>query len=66
MAHGLGLVVVAEGVENEAQARFLAQHQCDEIQGYWVSQPIDAMSCMAFIRKRQPPAGQLAGAARAP
>ncbi|GGJ98794.1 hypothetical protein GCM10011394_04760 [Luteimonas terricola] len=66
MAHGLGLVVVAEGVENEAQARFLAQHRCDEIQGYWVSQPIDAMSCMAFIHNRQLAAGQRAGAVGAP
>jgi len=58
MAHGLGLVVVAEGVETEAQARFLAQHRCDEIQGYWVSRPLDAMSCMAFIHNRLFPAGQ--------
>ena len=58
MAHGLGLVVVAEGVETEAQARFLAQHRCDEIRGYWVSRPLDAMSCMAFIHNRLFPAGQ--------
>ncbi|WP_343225028.1 EAL domain-containing protein [Luteimonas sp. MC1895] len=56
MAHGLGLTVVAEGVENEAQAAFLARHRCDEIQGYWVSRPLDAVACMAFIRNRHPPA----------
>ena len=61
MAHGLGLVVVAEGVETEAQARFLAEHRCDEIQGYWISQPLDAMACMAFIHNRPVLAGQPAG-----
>src|SRR5690606_40660498 len=45
MAHRLGLVAVAEGVENEAQAAFLAANHCDEIQGYWVSHPLDAVSC---------------------
>lgn len=52
MAHGLGLNVVAEGVENEVQAEFLAQHRCDEIQGFWVARPLDAVACMAFIRNR--------------
>lgn len=55
MAHGLGLRVVAEGVEHEAQARFLAQHRCDEIQGFWVAPPLDAVACMAFVRNRQLP-----------
>ncbi len=66
MAHGLGLMVVAEGVETEAQARFLAQHRCDEIQGYWVSPPLDAVACMALIRNRQPPGSQAPLAAGAP
>jgi EAL domain-containing protein (putative c-di-GMP-specific phosphodiesterase class I) len=40
MARTLKLKVVAEGVENEAQARFLANLGIDEIQGYWYSRPI--------------------------
>lgn len=60
MAHGLGLNVVAEGVENQVQADFLALHHCDEIQGYWVSRPLDAVACMAFIRNRRPPAPRAA------
>jgi diguanylate cyclase (GGDEF)-like protein len=42
LAHNLGLRVVAEGVETEAQARFLAAHRCDFLQGYFFSVPLDA------------------------
>ena len=46
MAHSLGLNVVAEGVEEEAQVLFLRAHRCDEIQGYWLSPPLDAHRCL--------------------
>lgn len=42
MAKSLGLRVIAEGVENQAQMSFLREHQCDEIQGYFFSRPITA------------------------
>lgn len=42
MAHALGLVVVAEGVETEAQKDFLLKQNCDQIQGYLISQPVPA------------------------
>jgi diguanylate cyclase (GGDEF)-like protein len=42
MAHSLNLRVVAEGVETEAQRRFLQDHGCDEFQGFLVSVPVDA------------------------
>lgn len=42
LAHNLGLQVVAEGVETEAQARFLAGQRCDFLQGYFFSVPLDA------------------------
>lgn len=41
LAHNLGLRVVAEGVETEVQARFLATHRCDILQGYFFSVPLD-------------------------
>ncbi|BDT67714.1 hypothetical protein os1_18920 [Comamonadaceae bacterium OS-1] len=39
LAHGLGLQVVAEGVETEAQSRFLADQHCDTVQGYLFGRP---------------------------
>ncbi len=38
--HHLGMKVVAEGVENEAQLTFLQQHGCDIIQGFLLSRPL--------------------------
>ncbi len=40
IAHGLGLNLVAEGVETDEQLRFLEIQGCDEIQGYLISKPL--------------------------
>jgi diguanylate cyclase (GGDEF)-like protein len=50
MAHSLGLNVVAEGVETEAQMYFLRNHGCDEIQGYWLARPLESQQCLAFVQ----------------
>ena len=39
LGHGLGLQVVAEGVETEDQSRFLADQHCDTVQGYLFGRP---------------------------
>jgi diguanylate cyclase (GGDEF)-like protein/PAS domain S-box-containing protein len=54
MGHSLGLNVIAEGVESEQQLSYLREQGCDEIQGYWLSPPLDAHRCLAFIRSWQP------------
>jgi diguanylate cyclase (GGDEF)-like protein len=42
MAHGLGLIVVAEGVEKPEQLAHLRLLKCDEYQGFLMSKPIPA------------------------
>ena len=42
LGQGLGLKVVAEGVETERQLDFLRSRGCDELQGYWLSRPLAA------------------------
>ena len=44
MAHGLGLKVVAEGVETEAQLAYLVSQRCDFAQGYLFSRPVESES----------------------
>ncbi|MCL7942611.1 GGDEF domain-containing phosphodiesterase [Marinobacter sp. ATCH36] len=39
MAHSLGCEVIAEGVETEAQASWLATSGCDELQGFLLGRP---------------------------
>ncbi len=51
MAHGVGNVVVAEGVETREQADFLAQHGCDELQGYLFSRPVPADEIHALLHR---------------
>ena len=42
LSRSLGLKVTAEGVESEAQLRFLLAHACNEAQGYYFSVPVPA------------------------
>jgi diguanylate cyclase (GGDEF)-like protein/PAS domain S-box-containing protein len=42
MGRSLNLRVVAEGVETLEELTFLQAHQCDEVQGYYFSRPVDS------------------------
>jgi len=52
LGHRLGLEVVAEGVENEAQLEFLRREGCDEVQGYYFSHPLPPAKITAFLASR--------------
>lgn len=54
LGHGLGLRVVAEGVEDEAQLHFLAKHRCDEVQGYLLGRPMPYAQVLAQLRVPRP------------
>ncbi|HKO94387.1 MAG TPA: EAL domain-containing protein, partial [Polyangiaceae bacterium] len=61
LAHGLGLRVVAEGVETEAELARLVTLGCDLAQGFLISRPLPAGDFAAFLATypRSPVAAQL-------
>ena len=69
MAHNLGLVTVAEGVETQASLDMLSTWGCDVVQGFLFSKPADAASIEAMFLsppwigdgKIQPPAQPVQG-----
>ncbi len=50
LAHSLRLKVVAEGVEEEEQARMLHLLRCDEMQGYLFSKPLPLQEITALLK----------------
>ncbi|MBA5686762.1 EAL domain-containing protein [Rugamonas apoptosis] len=48
MSHHLGIQVVAEGVETEAQCDFLRRNMCDLIQGHFFAPPVTAEALQAM------------------
>ncbi len=50
LAHTLGLKVVAEGVEEDAQVRLLRELGCDQIQGFYVSAAVPAPQVGQLLR----------------
>jgi diguanylate cyclase (GGDEF)-like protein/PAS domain S-box-containing protein len=53
MAHGLDLVVVAEGVESAEQADFLRQLRCEYLQGYYHGRPLPASAAVDYLDDRR-------------
>ena len=54
LAHAIGLKVVAEGVETEAQRDVLMELGCDEFQGYLFAKPMSARALLLWAVDDQP------------
>jgi len=61
LAHELGLDIIAEGVETEAQVRFLMGAGCEQAQGYYFSRPVTALKATELLREGrvEPAAGPM-------
>lgn len=55
LAHGLGLEVVAEGIETQAVQDLLASQACEYGQGYWIGEPMpaDDVAARFFVGEHQ-------------
>lgn len=52
LAHDLGLSVVAEGVETLEQATMLREMECDVLQGYYVSRPLNEEQVLKWLSSK--------------
>jgi len=52
MAHGLGIDVVAEGIETEEQLKYLNTLNCARGQGYYLAKPQSAKAITAFLKEK--------------
>jgi len=53
MAHSMNMNVIAEGVEDIEQFDLLNQNNCDEIQGYLLSKPVEADALLTILKNPQ-------------
>ena len=61
LAHGLGIGVVAEGIETGRQAERLRELGCDLGQGYLFARPMTAVAARRMLRDARRPSRFLAG-----
>lgn len=61
MGHGLGLKVIAEGIETEDQLTHLIQLGCDIGQGYLFSKPVTGEEICALLLKENKDCQMLKG-----
>jgi diguanylate cyclase (GGDEF)-like protein len=53
MAHEMGKLAIAEGVENAAQVAFLKKNRCNFVQGYFYGKPMPQVEFLNFIEKQE-------------
>ena len=51
MIHGMGLKIVAEGIETEEQYKIMEEIKIDYIQGYYFSKPLPEQEFLRFLRQ---------------
>lgn len=56
MAHALGITVVAEGIEHQAQFDLLNARGCDLVQGYWLARPLESDDLVRLVDAAPNPA----------
>jgi len=54
VGHRLGLTVTIEGVEDEGSVAWLTQHDCDVVQGFVFSRPLDADAARSWLGRPAP------------
>ena len=64
LAHNMGLLVVAEGVESAQALKLLAKMGCDIAQGYHICKPVPADQLEAWLAPRQDSNNHVRAAAR--
>ena len=52
LAHGLGIAVVAEGVEQKEECELLEEFGCDLVQGYYFTPPLEEEAFCTWVRAR--------------
>lgn len=53
IGYGLGMTIVAEGVETESQLSYLEKHKCHKIQGYYFSKPLPQEELLQLLNKNK-------------
>jgi EAL domain-containing protein (putative c-di-GMP-specific phosphodiesterase class I) len=51
MAFQLGMGVVAEGVEDEEDWRFIRRRNCEQAQGYFIGRPMQVQDVGGWVRE---------------
>ncbi len=51
LGQSMGMTVIAEGVETEAQHRFLADNGCTQFQGYLLGRPMPLVDFSTFVQR---------------
>lgn len=52
LAHALNLSVVAEGVESEFELNLLKEYECEYVQGYFYSKPLNLKDFVKYLEKK--------------